>query len=201
MPQIKCLLWDFGDTLCDKRFIWSSGQEWMEIYETFDDDGLGSRWCLGELDTKTFAEALSERMSKSPESIIAHMTECCGAIRFFDKTYDFFRAKHLPQAIVTVNPDLFSDVIVPICDLHEHCDVIVTSWEERTDDKRVLNGLAIKRLGLYCENAEALLIDNKRSNIDDWIGIQGSGYHYTGDDAFAADTPKGIDALAQICGA
>ncbi len=23
-PPIQCLLWDFGDTLCDERFIWSS---------------------------------------------------------------------------------------------------------------------------------------------------------------------------------
>ena len=38
---IRCLLWDFGDTLCDERFIWSRGPAWIEVYATFD-EGLGS---------------------------------------------------------------------------------------------------------------------------------------------------------------
>ena len=89
------------------------------------------------------------------------MIERCNHIEFFAQTYAFFKARHLPQAIVTVNPDIFSDIIVPVCEFASSCDAIVTSWEERTTDKRVLGELAIDRLGLSCENGEALLIDNK----------------------------------------
>ncbi len=39
--RVQCLLWDFGDPLCDERFIWRNGPEWMDVYETFD-DGLGN---------------------------------------------------------------------------------------------------------------------------------------------------------------
>lgn len=197
MSLIECLLWDFGDTLCNEQFIWSSGPEWMEVYETFDDDGLGAQWSLGAIDTRTFAEVLAERMNRSPAFIVQHMTECCRAIQFFDRTYEFFRSRHLPQAIVTVNPDLFSDVIVPVCGFRNDCDVIVTSWEEHTVDKRILNKLAIERLGIECGNQAALLIDNKRSNIDDWIGVGGAGYHHVGDERFAMDVSSGIDALAE----
>jgi len=197
MPQIECLLWDFGNTLCDERFIWKSGPEWMEVYETFDDDGLGMQWCLGQINTQEFAQAITKRINLSPEAIIRHMTDCCNAIQFYEKTYEFFRSKHLPQAIVTVNPDIFTDVIVPVCDFQSDCDVIVTSWEEGTDDKRVLNRLAIERLGVHCDNSAALLVDNKRSNVDDWIGVGGSGYHYNNDSAFTADLAKGIEAMAE----
>lgn len=197
MPQVECLLWDFGDTLCDERFIWSSGPEWMEIYETFDDDGLGAAWSLGEINTAEFANALSARLDRSSESIIAFMTERCNHIRFFEQTYAFFQARHLPQAIVTVNPDLFSEIIVPVCGFEADCNAIVTSWEERTIDKRVLNRIAIERLELDCGNNAALLIDNKLSNIDDWIGSGGAGYHYTSDEAFTRDVAKGIDAIAR----
>ena len=62
MTHIRCLLWDFGDTLCDETFIWRSGPEWMEVYETFDDGGLGAAWNLGEIDTREFASQLSGRM-------------------------------------------------------------------------------------------------------------------------------------------
>jgi hypothetical protein len=197
MKRIECLLWDFGDTLCDERFIWNSGPEWMEIYETFDDDGLGAMWSLGEIGTKEFAAALSKRMGRSPESIIDHMTACSSAIHFYEATWEFFQSWHLSQAIVTVNPDLFSEIIAPFYRFDDHRDAIVTSWEEKTDDKRILNRIAIDRLGLDCRNEAALLIDNKRSNIDDWIGIGGVGYHHVGDEAFAVDVERGIDAMAE----
>lgn len=198
MPRVECLLWDFGDTLCDERFIWSSGPEWMEIYETFDNDGIGARWNLGEIDTNRFAEHLSQRMNKPAASIVAHMHECCQQIQFFERTYTFFKSRHLPQAIVTVNPDIFSEVIVPTCNFQNDCDVIVTSWEEQTDDKRILNRVAIDRLGLSCENSAALLIDNKKTNVDGWMGVGGAGYHFVGDEQFARDVAHGVDQMAEF---
>jgi len=196
MPQIDCLLWDFGDTLCDERFIWSSGPQWMQVYETFDDDGLGAQWCLGKIDTTAFSETLAKRKDLTPDAIVQHMTKRCQVIQFFEKTYEFFRSRQLPQAIVTVNPDIFSEVIVPVCDFQNDCDVIVTSWEEGTDNKRILNGLAIERMGITCDDQAALLLDNKQRNIEAWIGVGGSGYHYIDDDTFAADVRNGIDSLS-----
>jgi hypothetical protein len=185
--------------LCDERFIWASGPEWMVIYDTFDDSGLGSRWCLDKISTAQFADAIAERVGLVPDAVVAHMTACCHHIRFFDATYRFFRSRQLPQAIVTVNPDLFSEVIVPIYGFDSDCNVIVTSWEERTEDKRILNRLAIDRLGIDCANHEALLIDNKRTNIDDWISIGGAGYHYLGDERFARNLAAGgLDGMAAI---
>ena len=197
MTRLSALLWDFGDTLCDERFIWGSGPEWAAAFDRFAADGLGSRWNRGELDTLAFATELATRMGRPADAVIAHMRDCCQNIRFFPYTYAFFKARHLPQAIVTVNPDLFSEVIVPICGFDRDCDAIVTSWEEGTEDKRVLNRIAIERLGLDCPNAEAVLIDNKLENVDAWRGIGGAGYHYRGDERFAADVSRGVDFLSE----
>ena len=196
MTPIRCLLWDFGDTLCDETFIWSSGPEWMEVYQTFDDGGLGAAWNLGEIDTRGFASELAKRMGWSVDAIVAHMGERCHHIEFFPETYAFFQARHLPQAIVKVNPDLFSERIVPICQFETCCGAIVTSWEEGTTDKAVLCQLAIERMGLSCKNSEALLIDNKQANLEDWAGRQGAGYLYSTDAQFARDVSDGFDALA-----
>ena len=134
---------DFGDTLCDERFIWSSGPEWMEVYETFDYDGIGAQWCLGEIDTPQFPEVLSESMNWSAESIAAHMNKCCERIQFFDQTSEFFKSRHLPQAIVTVNPGIFSDVIVPICDFQSDCEKL----RDRTLNPKALNNASNDSLG------------------------------------------------------
>ena len=90
---------------------------------------------------------------------------------------------------------------MPICGFAADCDAIVTSWEEGAIDKNILNRLAMERMGLLddsgaCENADALLIDNKQSNVDAWVGIGGAGYHYTNDATFERDSTAGVDALA-----
>ena len=113
-----------------------------------------------------------------------------------ESPYAFYRARHLPQAIVTVNPDLWSEVIVPLYGFDQTADVIVTSWEEATIDKGVLCQLAVERLGIGCAASSALLIDNKRANIDAWAARGGSGYVYTTDAAFQRDVAPGIDGLA-----
>ena len=192
--KVKCLLWDFGDTLCDEKFIWSSGPEWMNAYRSFDDGGIGAAWNLGELDTRGFAAELSKQMKLSADTIRSHMIERCRHIVFFSGTWAFFKARHLPQAIVTVNPDLFSEVIVPVCGLDGMCDTIVTSWQEQTADKNILNRLAIERMNLSCENHEALLIDNKSLNIDRWVSVGGQGYRYTDDAAFERNFAAGLES-------
>jgi phosphoglycolate phosphatase-like HAD superfamily hydrolase len=195
-PKIQCLLWDFGDTLCNERFIWGSAPEWTDVYRTIDSDGVAARWCTGDLCTGEFTAILARRMDLPRESIMRHLRDCCRAIEFFEETFRFFRSRHLPQAIVTVNPDLFSEVIVPVHGLDRYSDAIVTSWEEGTDDKRILNRTAIERLGVHCDSASALLIDNKEANIDAWLSVGGAGYLHLGDAAFARDVQRGIDAIA-----
>ena len=186
---IKCLLWDFGDTLCDERFIWGAGPEWMALYETFD-GGIGDDWSTHKLDTPAFAAEVGNRLGMPADDVISFMRERCQHIRFFDFTYNFYLSQRLPQAIVTVNPDLFSEVIVPLHGFDQSADVIVTSWEEGTTDKEVLCRLALERLPIDCEPAEALLIDNKQHNLDDWAKAGGAGYLFTTDDEFRS----GIEA-------
>ncbi len=98
---------------------------------------------------------------------------------------------------MTVNPDIFSKVIVPVCGFETDSDAIVTSWEEGTIDKVTLNKIAIGRMNLCCQNSEAILIDNKRSNIEDWIAVGGAGYLYTDDATFARDVSAGVEALSR----
>jgi hypothetical protein len=191
--DVECLLWDFGDTLCDELSLWRSSPEWMDVYRSFD-DGIGAAWSLGELDTRSFASKLAQRMSLTEAEILSHLgrTEL---FDFFPFTYEFFRSRHRPQAIVTVNPTLFSEVIVPGCAFEEVTDAIVVSAEEKTIDKGELCSRALERMNLGCDPSRALLIDNKASNLDAWTERGGIGYLYTSDDRFKLDVAAGIDSL------
>lgn len=191
--SIQCLLWDFGDTLCDELSLWRASPEWMEVYHSFD-DGLGAAWSLGDLDTRGFVAELSRRMPLGEAEILAHLKRV-DLFEFFPFTYAFFRERHLPQAIVTVNPALFSEVVVPGFAFDEVTDAIVVSAEERTVDKGELCRRALERMNFAGDPTRALLIDNKQANLDAWARHGGTGYLYTTDSAFRQDVAGGIDGL------
>jgi phosphoglycolate phosphatase-like HAD superfamily hydrolase len=191
--RVRCLLWDFGDTLCDELSLWRSTPEWMEVYRSFG-DGLGAAWNQGELDTPGFVAELAKRMPLSEVEILEHLNRT-DLFDFFPFTYAFFRAHHLPQAIVTVNPGFFSEVVVPGCALDQVTDAIVVSGEEGTTDKGELCRRALRRMNLDCDPSHALLIDNKKANLDAWARHGGIGYLYTTDSTFRRDVAGGIDHL------
>lgn len=192
--MIKCLLWDFGDTLCDELSLFRSTPEWMAVYHSFfSDDGVGAAWSLGELDTAEVAVILAKRMSLSEAEILEHLSRV-DLLEFFPFTYTYFRARHLPQAVVTVNPAMFRELAARL-GFDQVVDSIVISGEEGTMDKGILCDLALERMPITCEPVEALLIDNRQDNLDDWAARGGAGYLYTTDEVFERDVANGVAGL------
>lgn len=194
--RVRCLLWDFGDTLCNELSLWRISPEWMEVYRSFDEPGgIGAAWNLGELDTDEVAARLAPRMTPSESEIRAHLSRS-DLFEFFPFTYAFFRARHLPQAVVTVNPAQFRALARDLA-FDAVTDAIVVSGEEKTVDKAALCEIALQRMRIDCPSSRALLIDNKPSNIDAWAQRGGIGYRYTTDAAFQRDVAAGIDGLVR----
>jgi hypothetical protein len=137
-------------------------------------------------------------MPLSEAEIHAHLSRT-DLFEFFPFTYAFFRARHLPQAVVTVNPAQFRVTAQDLA-FDAVTDTIVVSAEERTIDKGALCEIALRRISIVCANARALLIDNQQSNIDAWARRGGIGYRYTTDAAFRRDVAAGIDGLPRSRG-
>jgi len=97
--------------------------------------------------------------------------------------------RRLPQALVTVNPDLFADFVVPAHGLEDVFDVIVVSFEELTDHKPALCDIALDRLGFTGPRSDALLVDNRRDLVEAWRNVGGAGYWFQDDQKLEADLP------------
>jgi hypothetical protein len=195
--SIRCLLWDFGDTLCDELSLWRVSADWMQVYRSFtEEDGIGAAWSLGELTTHEVAVKLAARMPLTEDEILGHLSRI-DLFDFFPFTYAFFRARHLPQAVVTVNPAAFRHMAEALS-FPDVTDVIVISGEERTVDKGELCRIAVRRMPISCSADEALLIDNKQTNLDAWAAHGGLGYRYLSDRLFMRDVAEGIDGLVRI---
>ena len=192
--SVRCLLWDFGDTLVDERFLSEESGElagFAELWGALEVRGVHDAWYRGELSMDEVARLVGGELGSDPEAVVAHVRRACRNIRAFDRTFAFARSKPLPQAIVTVNPDLFDTDIVPALELERWFDPIVSSWKERTLDKAELCDVALARMSGGFERSQALLIDNKEINVEDWRRRGGRGYVYRDDATFAADLASG----------
>jgi len=145
---------------------------------------VGSAWNRGELNFEEFASRLATDVGIGIDDACAHMQRCCVSIRFFEHAWARACAHSMPQAIVTVNPDLFTRFVVPNHELNTGFDTIVTSWQEGTEDKAELCAIALERLG-GSDSAEAMLIDNIEANVDAWRARGGQAYLFAGDAEFA----------------
>jgi phosphoglycolate phosphatase-like HAD superfamily hydrolase len=141
------------------------------------------------MNTEQLAAMLAAELGIAADAVMAHIESRCRDLRFFEHAWATARAHALPQAIVTLNPDLFTRFVSPNYRLDSVFDVIVTSWQEHTRDKASLCEVALERLG-GGEPSEALLIDNIEANVDAWRARGGQAYWFRGDAAFADDAPR-----------
>jgi len=127
--DVRAVLWDFGDTLCDERWMLSPMEgvpRWADAWRgVLDRDGLADRWNIGRVTSADVADAVARALQVSPHRVLAHMQECSRHITFHDVVLGLVAKLALPQAIVTVNPDLFTQVVVPTYRL-EHSAVKLT---------------------------------------------------------------------------
>lgn len=200
VPDIRYLLWDFGDTLVDERFLWTGPTGvpgWSGTYRALASGEFGTRWNCGTADFDQLADEMSARLGMPREAVVAHAQRCCADLRFFEHSWVAARSHALPQALVTVNADVFRGLVMANYPLEAAFDAVVISAEEGTDDKAELCELALARLG--CEDrSQSLLIDNLEPNVDAWRSRGGTAYWFRSDEAFASRLAAGgWNALAQ----
>ena len=189
MTEIQYLLWDFGDTLVDQRWMWPSPDGvpgWTARFQALIDTELDERWMRGETTTGEVAAIFAVDLGTTPDALMVHIEQLCRNVQFYEHAWIAAQARLRPQAIVTLNADLFSSLIVPNYALDSTFDEIVTSWEEHTLDKAHLCEIALERLGGR-DPAHALLIDNIEENVDAWRARGGQAYLFRTDAEFLAD--------------
>jgi FMN phosphatase YigB (HAD superfamily) len=187
---IQVILWDFGDTLADETWMLASlpgAPDWPAAYGRVLGGGdLADRWNLGLATAATVAGELAAGIGVSRERVLVHMRQCCGDVAFYPDVMKLVAELNLPQAIVTINSDIFSEVVVPTYRLDDQFETIVTSWEEATLSKADLCDIAMSRLAVTVDRRSSLLIDNKLENVLEWRARGGVAWHFQGFQPLAA---------------
>ncbi|MEM7016563.1 MAG: hypothetical protein AAF512_04380 [Pseudomonadota bacterium] len=199
--DIQCILWDFGDTLADEKFLLTSPQhipEWGEVWREvlWDTPELTNAWDTGEISTQEIAAIIAQQLERPIEEVLTHMQQCCKNLQFFDMPWLAAKRCTLPRAMITIMPDAFSKWTVPYYQLDEIFFPLVTSWEEHILDKGIMSLIALERLDHKVEPEQALLIDNRQENLDAWAIHGGPGYLFTSEVQFQQDLTTTLNMLA-----
>jgi hypothetical protein len=186
---VSVLLWDFGNTLADERWMrrapasfpgWS--RAWSDVMAMLAND-----WDSGRIRDHVVFDAMAERTGMTIQDVERHVEHCCRSLMFNRAAWRVAAEHRLPQALVTVNPDLFIDRIVPEYRLEAIFDVIAVSCAEGTTNKVSLCLRALERLDFRDDRSGALLIDNQEDVVTAWKGVGGAAYWYRDDAAFESD--------------
>lgn len=195
MP-VTVVLCDLGGTLADERWMLRSSErfpEWGSVYPAVA-ERLGPAWGRGEVSAQEVAAEVGVGLGAPAGEVLEHMRWLCRRVDPHPAIMGAVRARRGRggrQALVTVNPDLFSEIVVPALGLADRFGVIVTSWAEGTDDKGHLCRIALDRLGWRGSWSEVVLVDNLEEPVTAFEAAGGQGYRFTSDDWFEQQVGRG----------
>ena len=189
--NINCVIFDFAFTLCSELYFKELGTESeRKITELiFRGDNIGKwadPWMSGELTSKDICNYLSENLPFSSDIIYSALCRGCSNLEMNQEVYSF--AKTLADsdkktALVTINADIFSHIVVPQNGLDSLFDIIVNSADRHERDKGKLFQHTLDLFSSDITFSTTLLIDD--SSIVDWFETQGGyAYKYTDDNSF-----------------
>ncbi len=95
--DLRCVLWDFGDTLIDERWMLvapPNAPDWPNAWSEIATGSLADAWNLGQLRAEQVEQAVGERVAMSQEAVGAHMLGCLANLTLFE----------LPHAVVRASP-------------------------------------------------------------------------------------------------
>lgn len=190
--NVRCVLFDFADTLCHTPYFWTLGPEFTSTVTEAIFTGENKRlwagpWCQGQISSGDIAAYLSELSGISPALIMDELFRGCSCLRMNPSVLRFAQDLKLHGkkiALVTINMDVFSMVVSPTHGLDDLFDVVINSSDYGVDDKHSLCTLAFERLG-DCSFPQGLLIDDSIKAIESFRESGGLAYQYTDENAFS----------------
>lgn len=77
-------------------------------------DDLADGWNIGAVTAEEVYAELTARTGMTEREVARHAHECCARIELHPTAWRVANEHRLPQALVTVNPDLFVEHVTPM---------------------------------------------------------------------------------------
>jgi hypothetical protein len=190
--SIKCVVFDFGFTLCKDYYFNVTPPdhpEWHSVIQEqiFHEPSIVNPWLKGDLTIEDIARLVSGYIPMSVASIVATMETGCMQLQFNQAVWDFAVAQKSAgrkTALVTANMDVFSKVVAPAHRLESLFDIILNTADFHEMRKEFLWPIAFERLGSGIGYANSLLIEDGEDEPAKFRARGGLAYQYQNDELF-----------------
>lgn len=191
--DIRAVIIDFGFTLSSDFYFRELGSQYSERITALvfsNDSKIGRQWMGGLVTSKDVAGYLSDHLNISASEIYRALAQGCSRMSFNQAVLDFARnqkSEGRKLALVTVNADIFGEVIVPSHGLDGEFDTIVSSSDFGAElpSKQRLWDAAFDALGTEFGYANSLLIEDTRREVELFRALGGAAYRYRNDSDFS----------------
>ena len=195
MATIQAVIFDYGFTMSSEYYfnVWHPRiPRWNELIQEsiFSDEGVTNDWMRGRIGLRDIAGILHERTGVDSGSILGCLKDGCRNLRENRAVVEFagqLKGQGIPIGVVTVNYDVFNEVIVPEHGYDELFDVILNSCDFGEIDKRMLWPIAFSRLGDHIEYGNSLLIEDGEKQPQQFRDAGGHAIEYVDDVTFVAE--------------
>jgi FMN phosphatase YigB (HAD superfamily) len=189
---LRTVVFDFANTLCSEHYFAPLGPAFLAVVQEAIFRGEGNaRWCepwiRGEVTSADIAVHLAGLTGLAAGAILAGLEEGCASLPLDPAVWACAQAQRgrgRRTALVTLNMDVFTRVVVPAHGFDRVFDVVVNSADHGVDDKLALCELALGRIE-GGDFAGSLLIDDSETNVEAFRARGGLAYQYTCDEDFA----------------
>lgn len=189
--KVRSVIFDFDGTLCSGRYFEPLGQPTLDRIASLLFGAASSDWAepwmRGEHSSADIAAHLSEHLAMSSTRILDALNQGSARMTFNPAVLAFAKAQRRAgrkTALVTLNMDVFTEVVVPAHGLHDLFDTIINSADHGTLDKRALWRKAFDALGPEFDYPTSLALDDKAAWVEAFRAQGGHAHRYSNDDAF-----------------
>jgi len=191
--SIKCVVFDFGFTLCSDPYFKIAPAEYPSLRgviqeHVFQEPSIVKPWMEEKLAIKDIDRVVLNHIPMDVPSIISLMEKDCLDLQFNQAVRDLAVAQktaHRKIAQVTDNMDIFSSMVVPCHQLGYLFDVIVNSFDYGEINKEKLWSIAFERLGNGIGYPNSfLIIDGGNNTPVMFRALGGLPFPYSTDEIF-----------------
>jgi FMN phosphatase YigB (HAD superfamily) len=191
--RIKCVVFDFGFTLSPDYYFQISPPnvpEWHQVFQEhiFRDPAITIPWMKGEITSRDVAMVIGRYIPLDTETILSTMDAGCKELSFNPAVWLFALMQKLAGrkiALVTVNMDVFTRVVVPAHKLARIFDVIVNSADVGEIRKEVLWPRAFEQLDNGIGYGNSLLIEDGVAEPAKFRLLGGYAHQYVNEKSFS----------------
>ena len=198
MIPIDAVIFDYGFTFSSEHYFnvpHPRIPQWHDLMQEviFGDKRVCRAWMNGAIGLSDITHIIQEKTGEDCTSILTYLRDGCRKLRENQAVATLARqlkSHGVPIGLVTVNFDVFNDIIVPSHRYNELFSVIINSCDYAEIDKRVLWPMAFQQLGDHIGYANSLLIEDGKQEPQQFRVSGGYAIEYVNEVNFKQEIEK-----------